>query len=63
MTIQRRAFLQSAGATALAVSSRTFARTESSADAWERAADIARNVKPPTFPDRVFDITKFGAHA
>ena len=29
----------------------------------QRAADIARNVRPPTFPDRVFDITKFGAIA
>src|SRR6185295_3312096 len=33
----------------------------SSADAWQRAADIARHVKPPTFPDRLFDITRHGA--
>jgi polygalacturonase len=32
-----------------------------SREAWQRAADIARNVKPPTFPDRVFDIRNSGA--
>lgn len=28
---------------------------------WERAADIARTVKPPVFPSRLFDVTAFGA--
>src|SRR4051812_10852994 len=28
---------------------------------WDRAADIARTVKPPAFPSRLFDITAFGA--
>src|SRR3954466_15041927 len=28
---------------------------------WSRAADIARTVKPPVFPARLFDITAFGA--
>ena len=38
-------------------------RQSPSDEAWARAADIARKVKPPTFPDRLFDITKFGARA
>lgn len=32
-------------------------------DAWQKAADIVRNIRPPTFPDRIFDITKYGAVA
>jgi len=32
-----------------------------SAEAWERAAEIARSVRAPTFPQRVFDISAFGA--
>jgi polygalacturonase len=32
-------------------------------EAWARAADIARKVQAPAFPDRVFDITRFGARA
>lgn len=32
-----------------------------SADPWDRAADIARTVKAPTFPARDFDVTSFGA--
>lgn len=31
------------------------------ADPWQRAADIARTVRAPVFPARVFDITQFGA--
>jgi len=31
------------------------------ADPWDRAADIARTVKAPVFPSRVFDIVKHGA--
>ena len=62
MTIHRREFLQATAATTLALStSIARAKAESSADAWQRAADIARNIKAPTFPDRVFDITKHGA--
>jgi polygalacturonase len=36
-------------------------RKESSAAAWERAADIVKNVRAPTFPDRKFLITAYGA--
>jgi polygalacturonase len=62
MSIGRRRFLQVTGGTALALStSLARASTGASDEAWERAADIARNVRAPTFPDRVFDITKFGA--
>jgi polygalacturonase len=31
------------------------------ADAWHEAAEILRRVRPPSFPDRQFDITRFGA--
>ncbi len=60
MSIGRRRFLQVTGGTALSISLAR-ASTGASDEAWERAADIARNVRAPTFPDRVFDITKFGA--
>ena len=30
-------------------------------DPWMRAAAIARTVKPPVFPARDFDVTRFGA--
>jgi polygalacturonase len=60
--MKRRSFLQATGATALALStSITRATGQSSAEAWQRAADIVRNVKPPIFPQRDFDITKYGA--
>lgn len=61
-SINRRTFVVGAGAAALAASSKLPAAM-SSGEAWERAADIARNVRPPTFADRVFDIKKFGAVA
>jgi polygalacturonase len=57
----RRRFLQGAGALATLPLVRSARAGVDTRDAWERAADIARNVKPPTFPDRVLDITKFGA--
>jgi len=60
--MNRRTFMVGASAIALAASSRVPAAI-SSGEAWERAADIARNIRPPTFPDRVFDIVKFGAVA
>jgi len=31
------------------------------ADPWDRAAEIARTVRAPIFPARLFDITQFGA--
>ena len=58
----RRAFLQGAGAAAATLPFIREARASpDTREAWERAADIARNVSAPTFPDRVFDITNFGA--
>ena len=30
-------------------------------DPWARARDIARNIRAPTFPRRIFDVTRFGA--
>jgi polygalacturonase len=50
-------------ASAVLVARRGAARPIDTADAWQRAADIARNVKAPTFPDRVFDIRNSGAIA
>jgi len=61
MRVDRRTFLYSAGSTASLLALRSAAANTSSADAWQRAGDIARNVRAPTFPDRLFDITKYGA--
>ncbi|HWK48532.1 MAG TPA: glycosyl hydrolase family 28-related protein, partial [Steroidobacter sp.] len=61
-SMNRRTFVAGAGAVTLVASGKLPAATKP-AEAWERAADIARNVRPPTFPDRVFDITRFGAVA
>jgi polygalacturonase len=57
----RRSFMQGAGALAATLSIPRAHAVTDSREAWERAADIARNVQPPTFPQRVFDIAKFGA--
>src|SRR6187399_2969617 len=60
--MNRRNFILSNGALALSWPLLRSARAATpSAEAWERAADIVRNVRAPTFPDRVFDVTKFGA--
>jgi polygalacturonase len=56
----RRQFLCGAASAASLLALRASANSNSS-DAWARAADIARNVRAPTFPDRLFDITKYGA--
>jgi polygalacturonase len=56
----RRNFMRGAGALAATLPLAQYARA-STEDAWQRAADIARNVKPPTFPNRWFIITGFGA--
>jgi polygalacturonase len=61
MRTDRRGFLYGAAGAATLLAVRGAAANESSADAWARAADIARNVRAPTFPDRLFDITKYGA--
>jgi polygalacturonase len=57
----RRRFLQGAGAMATLPLVRGARAGVDSREAWERAADIARNVRPPVFADRLFDIMKYGA--
>jgi polygalacturonase len=56
----RRTFLLGSGAAAFAVTWRV-AHALPSAEAWDRAKDIVRNIKAPRFPDRDFDIRKYGA--
>ena len=61
--MHRRHFVAGASAAlSLAATRLSRARTPSG-EAWARAADIARKVRAPTFADRVFDITQFGAKA
>jgi polygalacturonase len=47
---RRREFLQTVAGAAFAAG-----------DPWEEAAVIVRRIRPPVFPDRDFDITRFGA--
>ncbi len=58
--IDRRTFMLATEAATLA---RSAYASVSSDEAWQRAADIARNVMQPKFADRVFDISRFGAKA
>jgi polygalacturonase len=58
--MDRRQFIYGTATAASLLAVRAGANTNS-AEAWARAADIARNVRAPTFPDRLFDITKYGA--
>ena len=61
--MRRRQFIAGASAAlSLAATHRSLASLPSD-EAWARAADIARKVKAPTFANRVFDITSFGAKA
>ncbi|MCB9283837.1 MAG: glycoside hydrolase family 28 protein [Lewinellaceae bacterium] len=32
-------------------------------DPWEQVTEILANIQPPVFPDRIFDITEYGAKA
>lgn len=60
MRVDRRQFLHTTGAIATAaIAPRAHALP--SAEAWDRAKDIVRNIKAPKFPDRDFDIRKYGA--
>jgi polygalacturonase len=61
MPTNRRKFLYGAGAAATLLAARSRVSALPATEAWQRAADIARNVKAPTFPDRLFDISTFGA--
>jgi len=58
----RREFLQGAASSASLLALRTVDAGNSAADAWQRAADIVRNVKPPAFPDRLFVGASRNAH-
>ena len=59
--MNRRAFIR---AGALAFSSALLRDVRAvTRDAWTRALDMAREVSAPRFPERVFDITRFGATA
>src|SRR5262245_50518034 len=60
--MDRRQFVGGASA-ALTLASRVSLANIPSDEAWARAADIANKVKAPTFANRIFDITKFGAKA
>jgi polygalacturonase len=59
----RRQFLAGAGAVLSVAAAHRSAANIPSADAWARAADIARKVSPPVIPSRLFRITDFGARA
>ncbi len=63
MKKSRRQFLVGASAVLSLAAARRSAASVPSDEAWARAADIARKVSAPTFPERVFDITRFGARA
>jgi polygalacturonase len=63
MRSNRRVFLYGVGAAVTLPATLARSAQLSSADAWQKVADIARNVRAPTFADRIFDITKFGARA
>jgi polygalacturonase len=59
----RREFVAGAGAALSIAATRLTLANIPSDEAWARAADIAKKVNVPTFPNRIFDITKFGARA
>src|SRR6185295_5939819 len=61
----RREFLKTVGQAGVAVAAlgvRTPAQP-AAPDLWAEADAILRRIKPPTFPDRTFEITKYGAAA
>src|SRR5207248_3657701 len=37
------------------------AKTETASDPWQQLPTILARIKPPVFPNREFDVTKFGA--
>lgn len=70
VTIRRREFLKGAGATGLVMWSGAFASTKlisaiatpaAEQDAWSQLPAILARIKPPVFPNRDFEVTKFGA--
>jgi polygalacturonase len=61
MRASRRQFIYGAGVSAAFAAARSHSAQGPASDAWQRAADIVRHVRAPRFPDRVFDITAYGA--
>jgi polygalacturonase len=61
-TSSRRALLRLAGTGAAGAAFPSLLQA-STLDPWARAAEIARTVKPPEFPARDFEITRYGAVA
>src|SRR5437764_508356 len=61
--MDRRKFVAAAGAALSWAAAHRSSAGIPSDDAWARAADIANKVQAPTFANRVFDITAFGAKA
>jgi polygalacturonase len=61
----RRAFLKTIGqaGVGLAVVGTQTGAQPASNDLWAEAEAILRRIKPPTFPNRAFDITRYGAAA
>ena len=59
--MDRRQFVAAAGAALSIAATRKSRASIPSDEAWARAADIAKKVQAPTFPNKIFDITKFGA--
>ncbi|HEX6558587.1 MAG TPA: glycoside hydrolase family 28 protein, partial [Longimicrobiales bacterium] len=63
----RRQFLKqttAAGASALLLARcATLTRTRAPADPWSALPDILSRIRAPQFPDRVFDVTRYGAVA
>lgn len=53
----------SATLTSLSACSSRKASTAFSADAWRKAEEIRQQVRPPEFPERTFDVRRFGAKA
>jgi hypothetical protein len=65
----RREFLRLAGLSATLASPlglwacRTASGASASARGWDLVPEILRRIVPPTFPDRDFDITRYGAQS
>jgi polygalacturonase len=61
--IRRREFLKTAavGAVAVRYAPEVWLRAQIPADPWAELPRILARIKPPSFPSRTFDVTKYGA--
>jgi polygalacturonase len=61
--IRRREFLKTAavGAVAVRYAPEAWLRAQRPADPWVELPRILARIKPPSFPSRTFDVTKYGA--